>query len=628
MRKGKSRALSFGAAILLLVCLLLTSAALTAYAHNPGSAQTTNTYRNTGNQRADIIGVALTQIGYREKDVNDTKYGDWYGLVKQEWCAMFVSWCARQAEVSTDILAKNSWVHPNSFKVETRSGADYTPLPGDLFFSKGYGHVGLVWYVEGDYFYSIEGNAKHHDPEIPDDPEEDSYYVMSNKRLISDYIFGVPAYEGCDAEHNYVRGVEETHPHKAYYICTDCGDQYYTGYTDCLTECAACFACGCSTQEAGYYQVMPNSEYLRIRTGHGWGYGSVGYVTLESVVYVYGISSDGWAYIEADGLRGHIPTSYLQKYPDVPQMPNVSAEESTYFLGDGVTLTWNQPEYTEYYRLQLICDGEYYPEQTLEPSASYTLSDLPAGNYRVQLRSGNRAGASEAAAAEFVIRDTYTVHFDLAGGADGPQPQTQPIGQPAILSDAVPTREGYTFLGWADKDPAVAAYAPADTFTAERDVTLQAVWKENSATAESLTIRTAAERTVYLLEDALDTSGLCLALTYSDGTVQWIRSGFEIIGFDTESVGTKTLTVSCGGLSVTYQVQVLSYIPGDINGNRTVNRDDVVALLLHVSMATEFPIEVPADFTEDGVVTREDVIQLLLHVSMPAAFPLPIPSVE
>ena len=65
-----------------------------------------------------------------------------------------------------------------------------------------------------------------------------------------------------------------------------------------------------------------------------------------------------------------------------------------------------------------------------------------------------------------------------------------------------------------------------------------------------------------------------------------------------------------------------TYVPGDLDGNERVNADDVVALLLHVSMPEAFPITIPADYNGDGLVTRDDVIQLLLHVSMPETFPL------
>ena len=61
---------------------------------------------------------------------------------------------------------------------------------------------------------------------------------------------------------------------------------------------------------------------------------------------------------------------------------------------------------------------------------------------------------------------------------------------------------------------------------------------------------------------------------------------------------------------------------GDINGDRQVTTDDVIDLLLHVSLPDQFPITAKADFTGDSLVTTDDVIQLLLHISMPDEFPL------
>lgn len=69
-------------------------------------------------------------------------------------------------------------------------------------------------------------------------------------------------------------------------------------------------------------------------------------------------------------------------------------------------------------------------------------------------------------------------------------------------------------------------------------------------------------------------------------------------------------------------LDVLLAILGDIDGNETVTTDDVIQLLLHVSMPAAFPIDADADFNGDGSVTTDDVIQLLLHVSMPEVFPL------
>jgi anti-sigma-K factor RskA len=61
---------------------------------------------------------------------------------------------------------------------------------------------------------------------------------------------------------------------------------------------------------------------------------------------------------------------------------------------------------------------------------------------------------------------------------------------------------------------------------------------------------------------------------------------------------------------------------GDIDGNNQTNSDDVIMLLLHVTMPDQFPINAEADFTGDGEVTSDDVIMLLLHVTMPDQFPL------
>ena len=46
-------------------------------------------------QRDSFMAIAEAQLGYREKGRNGTKYGTWYGLPGQPWCAMFISWCAR-----------------------------------------------------------------------------------------------------------------------------------------------------------------------------------------------------------------------------------------------------------------------------------------------------------------------------------------------------------------------------------------------------------------------------------------------------------------------------------------------------------------------------------------------------
>ena len=87
--------------------------------------------------RDDIIGVALTQVGYTEGSNNYTKYGVWYGMPNSPWCGMFVSWCANQAGIPTSVLKRTGIANPSNFGLSYKSGSDYTPIKGDLFFKKG-----------------------------------------------------------------------------------------------------------------------------------------------------------------------------------------------------------------------------------------------------------------------------------------------------------------------------------------------------------------------------------------------------------------------------------------------------------------------------------------------------------
>ena len=55
----------------------------------------------------DIVNRARFELGYIEKNDNKTKYGAWYGINGQPWCAIFVSWCYDQAGLVKKVAAQN-----------------------------------------------------------------------------------------------------------------------------------------------------------------------------------------------------------------------------------------------------------------------------------------------------------------------------------------------------------------------------------------------------------------------------------------------------------------------------------------------------------------------------------------
>lgn len=80
--------------------------------------------------------------------------------------------------------------------------------------------------------------------------------------------------------------------------------------------------------------------------------------------------------------------------------------------------------------------------------------------------------------------NTYTITYHL-NGASGTAPADQPKthGLAEKLSETVPTREGYTFLGWGTTASATAAsYQPGDMYSVDKEITLYAVWQQKTYT--------------------------------------------------------------------------------------------------------------------------------------------------
>ena len=139
----------------------------------------------TGNQRTDIVNVAKSQVGYQEGGSssslsgevkgsgNYTEYGRWYGM-QDMWCAMFVSWCANVAGISTSIIPSHSYTptgltwfkdRGQAYSRSTVANGGYTPKSGDIIYFKSSrnqnitNHIGIVTGYSGGTVYTIEGNT-------------------------------------------------------------------------------------------------------------------------------------------------------------------------------------------------------------------------------------------------------------------------------------------------------------------------------------------------------------------------------------------------------------------------------------------------------------------------------------
>ena len=164
-----------------------------------------------------IATIAATQVGYLEKASNSqldsftanagnnnyTKYGKWYGKNGVAWCAIFVSWCANQANVSTSVIKKtascdssmNFFKNQGLFHASKYYGGNYTPKVGDIFFlgtsTTNATHTGIVVGVNSTHITIIHGNSTS----SGQDQVRKSTLNMSDTSLLG---YGTPNYENDD----------------------------------------------------------------------------------------------------------------------------------------------------------------------------------------------------------------------------------------------------------------------------------------------------------------------------------------------------------------------------------------------------------------------------------------------
>ena len=72
---------------------------------------------------------------------------------------------------------------------------------------------------------------------------------------------------------------------------------------------------------------------------------------------------------------------------------------------------------------------------------------------------------------------TYTVSYNANGGSGAPSSQTKTYGVTLTLSSVVPTRSGYTFMGWGTSSSSTSAsYSAGGSYTNNASITLYAIW--------------------------------------------------------------------------------------------------------------------------------------------------------
>lgn len=250
--------------------------------------------------------------------------------------------------------------------------------------------------------------------------------------------------------------------------------------------------------------------------------------------------------------------------------------------------------------------------------------DLTAGNkyiFGVKYYSSSDTGTIA-----FKFGKVYTISYDANGGTNAPAPDSKDYGKTVNLSNTVPTRSGYTFMGWSTGSSSTsAAYHPNDEFSINTSITFYAVWQINTYTvtltdngdgtatitaklpsgvASGKLVIDVSDKLTYVSGSLSSTSGantnenytggtLCIAFAYTNvldnGTVvftaDFIINGNTELSIDDfmapqwniSDGSVKLATEADGDVIKLYEKK--EYLIGDANGDKYVDNLDAALVL-------------------------------------------------
>ena len=198
-------------------------------------------------------------------------------------------------------------------------------------------------------------------------------------------------------------------------------------------------------------------------------------------------SSKGAVYMWCDTYDHHAWFSYITDVDDAYTLGDVVANDGTALSKSTYpwvcVMTLDANKYLDAYNSECREYGTHYLKdgQAATETATWYWN---AALSKWQFRSSDAPIYIDITHDKPVTEETYVLHYDANGGEGAPASQTtkSSTGKATFtVSSAIPTRDGYTFLGWADEaDATVVQYHGGDKITLTKDIptkTIYAVWE-------------------------------------------------------------------------------------------------------------------------------------------------------
>lgn len=155
-----------------------------------------------------------------------------------------------------------------------------------------------------------------------------------------------------------------------------------------------------------------------------------------------------------------------------------------YRVSDGNTSTITVPKtYGQTEAIsECVRDNYILAGYTLTNSSNGSTTDLGGASFTFDsaTKTGTFTQGTVACTltANWVV-DAYVITYDDNGGSNGPGSTAIEIGSSGTITTTIPTRQGYTFVGWAPGiETSPIRIQPGDSFTPTGDITFYAIWEE------------------------------------------------------------------------------------------------------------------------------------------------------
>ncbi|MBQ9986683.1 MAG: InlB B-repeat-containing protein [Oscillospiraceae bacterium] len=395
-------------------------------------------YTLTGNMANDIAAVAYAQLGKSTSDLGYTN----------AWCAYFVSDCARIAGVPTTVLKNYSYAAPGGFGLsDSQKISKSDARNGDLVFwrcsngSCGTTASGVTWWHVGIQYNGkvVSGNSggyvKWYEPQYYSDGNGHSGSSM-------EVLYYRPNYTTNATER--IENLKKLFPSGSFFSVN--------GQACSHTSSGTCNNC-----ELTHILQRDDLKDYRFSDGGSWT--------------CLGFAKFAWYFIHGKVWSGSYDVIVNKGDFNKNLFSQAVPGDMIYFFdGSGnfrhAAIFGGSATDTSAVFYHANTGG--VPNKVSYGSWNYSAmaSSYGSGSYARLLRIKG-----------YVPETNYTINYNANGGSGAPAAQTATKGSKITLSSTIPTRSGYTFMGWATSSSATAVeYYPGTTYTVTGNATLYAVW--------------------------------------------------------------------------------------------------------------------------------------------------------